>query len=125
MTPDEILEVDAKRNYPQGVTINVLKREINRFTQDGGGILQQGKTLVMFRLIGPHSVEFHTFNADTPDNLVKNVETVFKVFRKMQIKNAQTQYDNPAITGLFDKLGPGFKSDIQQTQTGYVAKVSL
>ena len=79
----------------------------------------------MFKLIGPHSVEFHCFNADTPQNLVKNVEVVFRVFQKMKIKNAQTEYENPEITKLFSQLNKKFHAVIQKTKTGYIAKVAL
>jgi len=125
MTPDQILEIDAKRNHPPGTQAGNLRALINRTTERGGGVLQQGNTLVTFRLVKPNTVMFHTYNADTPQNLVKNVEMVFQVLKKLNVKMAMTTYTNPKINDLFKLHSKNYKVEIDQVREGFVAKVRL
>jgi hypothetical protein len=125
MTPDEILEIDAQRNHPPGTQAGHLRGMINENTEQNGGIVQQGDTLVMFRLSAPKTVEFHCFNADTPQNLVKNLEVVLRMFKKLNLKMATTPYENPKINELFKLLPKEFKVQIVKTRDGFVAEVKL
>ena len=69
MTPDEILEIDAKRNHPPGTVAGHLMADINDELRLGGQIVQEGDVLIVFRGVEPGVVEHHSFNADTPQNL--------------------------------------------------------
>jgi hypothetical protein len=93
MTPDEILEVDAKRNHPPGTVAGHLRAEINNELRNKGQIVQQGNTLVVFRTAKPDTAEYHCFNADTPENLVKNVMAVWKLLEKMGERNESSKFD--------------------------------
>jgi hypothetical protein len=125
MTPDEILEVDAKRNHPPGTVAGNLRAVINDNTRRHGGVLQQGNTLVMFRISAPKIMEFHCFNADTPQNLVKNLKVILRVFKKLGVKMAHTPYENPKINDLVKQLSPEFKVAIKQIPGGFSAEVRL
>jgi hypothetical protein len=125
MTPDEILEIDAKRNHPSGTQAGNLRATINAYTRKNGGVIQQGNTLVMFRLSAPQTMEFHCFNADTPQGLVKNLEVVLRMFKKLGAKMAQTPYKNPKINDLFKQLSKEFKVAIKQIPSGFSAEVRL
>jgi len=125
MTPDEILEIDAKRNHPPGTVAGHLRAEINDNNSKNGGVIQQGNTLVMFRLSAPKTMEFHCFNADTPQNLVKNLEMVLRVFKKLGVAVAQTPYKNPKINDLFAQLSKEFKVEIKKIPGGFSAEVRL
>jgi len=127
MTPDEILEIDAKRNHPIGTQAGHLRAEINKQLRNQGYIVQQGNTLIVFANSGRDSdVEFHCFNADTPPNLAANVIKFFEMAKKLGYKTATTPYDNPKVSELFKQLLPKkYKLDIKQIGDQYEAKVSL
>lgn len=125
MTPDQILEIDAKRNHPPGTVAGHLRAEINDNIKKNGGLVQQGDTLVTFRLAAPQTIEFHCFNADTPQNLIKNVETVLRMFKKLGAKMAHTPYANPKINDLFGQISKEFKVQIKQIPGGFSAEVRL
>ena len=127
MTPDEILEVDARRNYPPGTTAGNLRAIINEEARNRAAVVQQGDTLITFKTAGgDENVEFHTFNADTPENLANNVLMFFGMVKKMGYKTASTSYENPKISALFQKfVAPKYKVNIGKQDGQYIAKVRL
>jgi hypothetical protein len=125
MTPDEILEIDAKRNYPPGTQAGHLRAAINNNTRKNGGLLQQGNTLVMFRLSGPKKVDFYAFNADTPQNLAKNLEKVFQVFKKLKIERANSPYERQDIREAFKLIAKKFKIETKKEPDGMEVEVVL
>lgn len=127
MTPDEILEIDAQRNHPPGVQAGHLRAEINDFLRQRGHIVQQGDTLIMFRgAKSEKDVEYHCFNADTPQGLAENVMKFFIMAEKLGYKTATTPYENPKISELFKRfVAPKYDVDIKTTDAGYEAKVRL
>lgn len=125
MTPDEILEIDAKRNHPPGTVAGHLIAEINDELSLGGQVVQEGNVLIMFRGIEPGVVEYHTFNADTPENLVDAVTKFFRMLKKAKCKIARTTYENEKINALFDMIKPEFKVNIKQADGRFISEVSL
>jgi hypothetical protein len=127
MTPDEILEVDAKRNYPPGTTAGNLRALINEEARNRSAIVQQGDTLITFKTAGgDENVEFHTFNAETAENLGKNVLKFFEMVKKMGYKTASTSYENPKISAIFEKIiAKKHKVNIDKQDGQYIAKVRL
>jgi len=113
MTPDEILEVDAKRNHPAGTLAGHLRAEINQELRQKGQVIQQGDTLIVFRSTKHGVVEYHCFNADTPENLAKNVLSVWGMFKKLGFKTAVTPYQNPKISELFKQFSKPYKTEIK------------
>ena len=82
MKPSEILMIDAKRN-PQGLDANGLAGLIMSSKENNGAsVIQEGNTLMMYFPINETHAEFHCFNADTPENLVKNVSKLYVVLKK-------------------------------------------
>jgi hypothetical protein len=112
MTPDEILEIDAKRNHPPGTVAGHLRADINKELRQQGQLVQQGDTLIVFRSIKKGVVEYHCFNADTPENLVKNVVAFLGMLKKIGIKTAVTPYQNPKINDLLRSFAETYKTDI-------------
>jgi hypothetical protein len=125
MTPDEILEIDAARNHPPGTVAGHLKADINENNRQKGSVVQQGNTLVMFRMVTPDTVEFHCFNADSPQNLIRNVEAVLRMFKKIGIAFAETPYANPKVSELFKQISNEFSVEIEEIPDGFLAKVRL
>jgi hypothetical protein len=125
MTPNEILEIDAKRNHPPGTVAGNLRAVINQELRNKGHLVQQGNTLVVFRIAGPGTAEYHCFNADTPENLVKNVMVVWKLLKKMGFKKAITPYQNPKISDLLRQFAKAYKIDITKQGTGFLATTHL
>jgi hypothetical protein len=127
MTPAEILEVDAKRNHPPGTSAGNLMAIINDQLRGNNQLVQQGNTLIVFgNSGGVGNVEFHCFNADTPENLAKNVVKFFEMAKKLEYKTASTPYKNSKISELFKKFLPSkYKVKIDQKDGRYVAKVRL
>jgi hypothetical protein len=127
MTPAEILEVDAKRNHPPGTKAGNLMAIINDQLRGNSHLVQQGNTLIIFKNAGGiGNAEFHTFNADTPENLAQNVLKFFEMLKKLGYKTASAPYENPKISGLFEKfVAPKYKVNIDKQKGQYVAKVRL
>ena len=127
MTPDQILEIDAKRNHPEGTSAGHLRALINAQLRQKGHIVQQGETLIVFaNADGDKDVEFHCFNADTPENLAANVVKFFEMAKKLGYKTATTPYKNPKISDLFKAYLPKeFAVSIKKTSGGFEAKVRL
>lgn len=127
MTPDEILEIDAKRNQPKGTSAGNLRAIINGQLRTKGQIVQQGDTLIVFNNAdGDKDIEFHCFNADTPENLAKNVVAFFGLAKKLGYKTATTPYKNPKVSELFKHYLPEhYKLDIKHSDGLYEAKVRL
>lgn len=127
MTPDEILEVDAQRNHPPGVQAGHLRAEINAFLRQRGHIVQQGNTLIMFKgSKNKTDIEYHCFNADTPQGLAENVMKFLVMAKKLGYETATTSYENPKLNELFQTFAPPkYELDIKKTDDGYEAKVRL
>jgi len=100
LTDFQILEIDAKRNS-QGVDAQELKKIIEDAIKNKNvSLVREGDTLIVYLEVGDGHAEFHCFNADTADNLVKNVSNFYDVLRKEGFKTAETDYDNPKINNL-------------------------
>lgn len=118
MTPDEILEVDVKRNQPFGVKVGNLIAQINDHLRNGGNVVQDGNVLIVYSAKTPGEIEYHTFNADTPENLYKAVRKFMLMLKKAGAKTAFTTYENEKINKLFELGKKEF--DIEITQDGDV-----
>jgi hypothetical protein len=125
MTPEEILEVDAKRNHPPGTTAKDLIRLINGEIREGGDIIQEGDVLIVYRAIEPGVVEHHSFNADTPANLLKANEALWRMLKKVGVEIATTTYSNPKINSLLDTVRDEFDISITEQDGQFVAEVRL
>jgi hypothetical protein len=125
MTPDEILEIDAKRNHPPGTVAGHLRADINDELRQGGGIVQEGDVLIVYRSVEPGVVEHHSFNADTPANLVKANKALWRMLKKAGAKVARTQYQNPKISALFESAMPDFDISITEENGEFTAEVRL
>jgi hypothetical protein len=128
MTPDEILEIDAKRNHKPGTQAGHLRALINEQLQENQAeVVQSGDTLIVFsNSDGDDDVEYHCFNADTPQNLAANVLRFFDMAKKLGYKTATTPYENPKISDLFTQIiAKKHKVDIKRNRDHYEAKVRL
>ena len=125
MTPNEILEIDAKRNHPPGTLAGHLKANINDELRQGGGVVQEGNVLIVYRAVEPGVVEHHSFNADTPANLVKANKALWRMLKKAGAKVARTQYQNPKVSALFESLMSEFDISITEENGIFTAEVRL
>jgi hypothetical protein len=125
MTPDEILEIDAKRNHPPGTVAGNLKADINDELRQGGDIVQIGNVLIVYRAVEPGVVEHHSFNADTPKNLSDANKKLWRMLKKAGAKVARTTYQNPKISQLLEAAMDEFDISITETSDGFVAEVRL
>jgi hypothetical protein len=125
MTPDEILEIDAKRNHPPGTVAGNLKADINDELRQGGDIVQIGNVLIVYRAVEPGVVEHHSFNADTPKNLSDANKKLWQMLKKAGAKVARTTYQNPKISQLLEALMDEFDISIKQDGEFFIAEVRL
>ena len=125
MTPNEILEIDAKRNHPPGTLAGHLKANINDELRQGGGVVQEGNVLIVYRAVEPGVVEHHSFNADTPQNLSNANKALWRMLKKAGAKIARTRYQNPKISALLEAAVPEFDISITEDDGGFVAEVRL
>lgn len=125
MTPEEILEVDARRNHPPGTEAGHLMADINDEIRQGGDVVQIGNVLIVYRAVEPGVVEHHSFNADTPKNLSDANKKLWRMLKKAGAKVARTTYQNPKISQLLEGLMGEFDISITETGDGFVAEVRL
>ena len=125
MTPNEILEIDVKRNHPPGTLAGHLRAGINDELRKGGGIVQEGDVLIVYRAVEPGVVEHHSFNADTPANLVKANKALWRMLKKAGAKVARTRYQNPKVSALFESLMPEFDISVTQQNGIFTVEVRL
>ena len=125
MTPDEILEIDARRNHKPGTTAGHLRADINDELRQGGGIVQEGNVLMVYRAVEPGVVEHHSFNADTPQNLSNANKALWRMLKKSGAKIARTRYQNPKISALLEALIPEFDISITEENGIFTAEVRL
>jgi hypothetical protein len=125
MTPEEILKVDAKRNHPPGTTVEELITDINDELREGGDLVQENNVLIVYRAVEPGVVEFHTFNADTPQNLYAAVRELFLMLKQVGTEIARTTYENEKISDLFAMGRPEFDISITKEDGYFVAEARL
>lgn len=123
MTPKEILEVDVKRNQPSYMDLKKVITFINYIIKNGGKLVREGNTLMLFRKLSEDSVEFHSFSADEPRVYLSNMAKFANLLKKLGFDFAVTQFQNPKQAGMF--RAAGFDAEIEQTNEGYQAKVRL
>ena len=124
MTPDQILEVDVKRNQRPGMVAGNLRAIINANAKKNGGIVQQGKTLVIFSILAPKTMGFFCFSADAPKDLSKNMTPVFRMFKKLGVKTAETRHQSPQISDALLHV-PGFQAKTSAVDGVQSIKVDL
>ena len=126
MTPEQIIKHDVKHNQ-EGLTFDDVVLQIDyEIKNENARLVREGNTLIIFKTKEDGSCEFHCFNADTPDNLAKNVITFLTLAKKLGYTSASTPYKNPAVSHLIKKFFTGkFDFEINHTEDGYVAEVSL
>lgn len=125
MTPDEILEIDAKRNHPAGTTAGNLKADINDDLRQGGDIVQEGNVLIVYRAVEPGVVEHHSFNGGSAQDLMNANAALWKMLKKSGAKIARTEYQNPKINALLESLMGEFDISINQDSGFFTAEVRL
>jgi len=125
MKPDQILEIDAKRNHPPGTVAGNLRAIINDNTKRNGGSIRQGNTLVTFRTVAPKTVLFFCFTADEESALSKNLELVFNMFKKLKIETAATLNQGTNINDALKRIGSKFPSRVSVKDGTPVAEVRL
>jgi hypothetical protein len=125
MTPEEILEVDAKRNHPPGTTVEDLITDINDELREGGDIVQEGNVLIVYRAVEPGVVEHHSFNADTPQNLSDANKALWRMLKEAGATTARTTYQNPKISRLLEAAADEFDISITEQGGYFVAEVRL
>jgi hypothetical protein len=125
MTPEEILEVDAKRNHPPGTTVEDLITDINDELREGGDIVQEGNVLIVYRAVEPGVVEHHSFNADTPQNLSDANKALWRMLKEAGATTARTTYKNPKISRLLEAAANEFDISITEQDGYFVAEVRL
>ena len=109
MTPDEILEIDAKKNKPKGTTAGQSRFRINRWFEKGGQLVQDNKTLFLYVSNGQGEVEVHTYTADNPDGYARSLEAFIKLMKASGVKQLVTLFSNRPklqqfLRGLADRL---------------------
>ena len=121
-----ILEIDAVRNS-QGVDAYKLREIIEDAIQNkNASVVREGDTLILYLEIRDGHADFHCFNADTADNLVKNVSNFYDVLRKEGFKTAETDYDNPKVNDLIVRTTlPENVTITEGVHHTYLAKVML
>ena len=125
MTPEEILEVDVKRNQPFGVKVGNLIAQINDHLRNGGNLVCDGNVLIVYSAKEPGNIEYHTFNADTPENLYKAVRKFMLMLKKAGAETAFTTYENEKINKLFELGKKEFDIDITKNDGVFTSVVRL
>lgn len=125
LTPEEILEIDAKRNHPPGTTLDDLIDSINAELIEGGNVVRHKNVLIAYRTVAPGVVEHHSYNADNVQNLIEANKQLWRMLKKVGAEIAYTYYENPKINQLFETALDEFDISIAKTKDGFIAEVRL
>jgi hypothetical protein len=107
LTENQILNYDAKHNYPPGVKPTELLDAIKEKLDQGWQIVRENNTLIIFSKHPDGSCEFYTFNADPIAVMAKNVVAFWDMLKKLNVASAFTTYTNPEISAVFrSKVAP-------------------
>lgn len=125
LTPEEILEIDAKRNHPPGTTVEDLIEAINAELLDGGNVVRHKNVLIAYRSVAPGVIEHHSYSADSVQNLIEANKQLWRMLKKAGAEIAFTYYANPKINQLFETAMNEFDISIGETKDGFIAEVKL
>jgi hypothetical protein len=125
MTPDQILEIDAQRNHPEGTSVGNLKALINEDLKKGGAIVQEGNVLIAFRAVSQGVIETHSFNADTPQALLEANKALWRKLKSSGFTTVRTEYQNPKINDLLKTAMNEFDISITENGDTFVMEVRL
>lgn len=123
MKPSEIIAIDAQKNKG-GISPKENMNSLIAMQLAGGQVLKEGDTLFGFI---PHenlSVEIHSFNAAPLAAFIENIKKFLRMLRKIGVKEAWTEFDDPNMKPLFEMFAPEFKVTITKGDR-YMAKVVL
>lgn len=123
MSPKEIVAADIQKNH-QNKSMDWHIKRISDTIASGGQVVQQNKTLFLFKSTTRGEVQFHTYNADPGPQLAENTRKFFRMLKKAGARQVYTVYDSPKISQLFGLLEPEFKAKITKDKM-YKAKVNL
>jgi hypothetical protein len=124
MTPKEIVEIDLQKTGVD-IPLNRVMAGLNQMTERGAKLLQEGNTLFVLTIRDKETAEFHLFNADTPQQLVINVEKFARLVKQLGFKRMITDFDNPKLANLFQRYQGEFKTKVTQSGDKYIAEVTL
>lgn len=123
MEPSEIVAVDAQRNKG-GISFKENVNLLAAMRADGAQLLKEGNTLFAFIPHEGRSVEIHTFNADPANEFIANIKKFLALLKKLGAKEAWTEFDDPKLGHVLEKLKPEFKVKVVKNKR-YMAKVAL
>jgi hypothetical protein len=102
-----------------------LITDINDELREGGDLVQEGNVLIVYRAVEPGVVEHHSFNADTPQNLLDANKELWKMLKAAGVTTARTTYQNPKISKLLEAAAEEFDISITEDDGYFVAEVRL
>lgn len=118
----DIVKKDIERNHP-GVdpykamaTLKLVQKKNPNMT-----LVQEGNSIFATFKMGQGVAEFHTINADTPENLVKNLINYAKAMKQAGFSELRTTFDNPKVAELAKQV-PNATVSIGQKVSKGVAK---
>lgn len=85
-------------------------------------LVQIGNSVFLMMLKDPETVEFHTFSAETPENLIKNYVGAAQLLKSQGVKRAITYADSPGYVEIAKKTGLPVKVSQSTKVIGGVAK---
>jgi len=96
----QIIDADnAKNNAGRNISIDKVKQNFDMYVKQGGLHTVIGKVLIIFRPLQDGTIEFHTVNGGSGEDLTTSL-TEFLTKLRGKVKGAVTHYDNPKINEL-------------------------
>jgi len=115
----QVVQTSMANQLPPGVTMDTFLRKLASALQDPNNkLVQIGNSAFMLTLVGDGVVQFHTFSAEQPQNLLKNYLGLAKLLKKQGIKKATTYSDRPEFVDLAKKSGLPVKVGQSQKMMG-------
>lgn len=99
-TVAEIILHDIRVNNPS-YTEEALKKVLKFYLDSGAVFVKKGDTIFIVHNIKDKTAYYHTINADSINNFLKNLKTFFEYLAENNLEKAVTYFNNPKLKVLY------------------------
>lgn len=122
MSPEEIIEIDAKR---KGQDPGRIRYVINEYVRQGARTVRAGDTLFLFLGDGKGSVQFMWFTADMEKKFAQQVNEFMRLLKKAKAKRAYTKYFYAPANSWFKLVDPRLQPKVIRKDNYFQTEMRL
>jgi hypothetical protein len=119
---EEIVARDVKHNHAgSGLTYDEAITTLAGLIEDGSQLIRVKNTLFLYDEMPDQGVEFHAINADSADQLVRNLAMFFAHLKSLQVPYAKATFANPKNAAVLETVSKLFSNKVFRTSTKRIA----